>query len=205
MIEVVDTEAARRALAAGRLRCPECAGTLRPWGRTRERTVVDHHGTRTIRPDRARCQTCGRTHTVLPAELLAGRSYTLGVIGPALAAGVLGVGHRRIAARLRVPAGTVRSWLRRARDNAAALCRVTAQNPGSAHLLLAGNVVHLDPAAAVFESMLEGWRRQQSARFLRQNTIEGRLRLIWCRCWPSVGWCCPASRSTAWSPSHRSA
>ncbi|MGI8310932.1 DUF6431 domain-containing protein [Saccharopolyspora hattusasensis] len=124
MIEVVDTEAARRALAAGRLRCPECAGTLRPWGRTRERTVVDHHGTRTVRPDRARCQTCGRTHTVLPAELLAGRSYTLGVIGPALAAGGLGVGHRRIAARLRVPAGTVRSWLRRARDNAAALYRL---------------------------------------------------------------------------------
>ncbi|AZP83647.1 tyrosine-type recombinase/integrase [Mycobacterium avium] len=44
--------------------------------------------------------------------------------------------------------------------------------------MLAQNVVHLDPAAAVFEAMLEGWRRQQSARFLRAGTIGARLRLI---------------------------
>ncbi|MGI8311635.1 hypothetical protein [Saccharopolyspora hattusasensis] len=56
-----------------------------------------------------------------------GRSYTLGLIGPALAAGGLGVGHRVIAARLEVPAATVRSWLRRARANAAALYRLGVQ------------------------------------------------------------------------------
>lgn len=50
--------------------------------------------------------------------------------------------------------------------------------PGAARLVLAQNVVHLDPAAAVFEAMLEGWRRQQSARFLRSGTIGARLRLI---------------------------
>lgn len=52
------------------------------------------------------------------------------------------------------------------------------QAPGSAHLMLAGNVIHLDPAPAVFEAMLDGWRRQQSARLLRSSTIDQRLRLI---------------------------
>jgi integrase/recombinase XerC len=55
---------------------------------------------------------------------------------------------------------------------------VILQAPGSAGLVLAGNVVHLDPAPVVFEAMLEGWRRQQSARFLRVATIAPRLRLI---------------------------
>jgi len=50
--------------------------------------------------------------------------------------------------------------------------------PGSARLVLADNVVHLDPAPAVFEAMLQGWRRQQSARFLKEPTIGARLRLI---------------------------
>jgi site-specific recombinase XerD len=55
---------------------------------------------------------------------------------------------------------------------------VSAHAPGSAHLLLARNVVHLDPAAAVFEAMKEGWARQQSARFLRASTIDPRVRMI---------------------------
>ena len=37
---------------------------------------------------------------------------------------------------------------------------------GAAHLALAHGVVHLDPASAVFEAMLEGWATQQRARFL---------------------------------------
>jgi hypothetical protein len=41
-------------------------------------------------------------------------------------------------------------------------------------LVLADNVVHLDPESATFEAMLEGWRRQQSARFLRAKTIATR-------------------------------
>ncbi|MFE3227907.1 tyrosine-type recombinase/integrase [Nocardia sp. NPDC059228] len=55
---------------------------------------------------------------------------------------------------------------------------MTLQPPGSARLVLADNVVHLDPAPAVFEAMLEGWRRQQSARFMKTSTIDPRLRLI---------------------------
>ncbi|MEU9069871.1 MULTISPECIES: tyrosine-type recombinase/integrase [Streptomyces] len=52
------------------------------------------------------------------------------------------------------------------------------QAPGSAHLVLARNVIHLDPAPAVFDAMKEGWARQQSARFLKSSTIDPRLRLI---------------------------
>ncbi|WP_280490346.1 tyrosine-type recombinase/integrase [Nocardia carnea] len=44
--------------------------------------------------------------------------------------------------------------------------------------MLVDNVVHLDPAPAVFAAMLEGWRRQQSARFLRVSTIAPRIQLI---------------------------
>ena len=55
---------------------------------------------------------------------------------------------------------------------------MSIQAPGSAHLVLARNVVHLDPEPAVFTAMLEGWARQQSARFLNAATVGPRLRLI---------------------------
>ncbi|WP_256332950.1 hypothetical protein [Streptomyces sp. 2131.1] len=35
-------------------------------------------------------------------------------------------------------------------------------------------MVHLDPAAAVFEARKNGWTRQQAARFLRARTIDPR-------------------------------
>ena len=51
--------------------------------------------------------------------------------------------------------------------------------PGAAHLVLAEGVVHLDPASAVFEAMLEGWKTQQRARFLKSDgTIKPRLDLM---------------------------
>ncbi len=50
---------------------------------------------------------------------------------------------------------------------------------GAAHLVLADGVVHLDPAPAVFEAMLEGWTRQQRTRFLKwESTIKPRLSLV---------------------------
>ena len=55
---------------------------------------------------------------------------------------------------------------------------MSTEQPGSAHLVLARNVIHLDPASAVIDAMREGWARQQSARFLRPETIGARLRLI---------------------------
>jgi site-specific recombinase XerD len=51
--------------------------------------------------------------------------------------------------------------------------------PGAAHLVLANGVVHLDPATAVFDAMLEGWTRQQRTRFLKwEGTIKPRLSLV---------------------------
>ncbi|MDJ0347201.1 site-specific integrase [Streptomyces sp. H10-C2] len=50
--------------------------------------------------------------------------------------------------------------------------------PGSVRLLLAPNVVHLDPEPAVFAAMREGWARQQSARFIQTSTIQARLSLL---------------------------
>jgi hypothetical protein len=44
--------------------------------------------------------------------------------------------------------------------------------------MLADGVVHLNPASAVFEPMLEGWATQQRARFLKANTIGLRLDLV---------------------------
>ncbi|MGW7344996.1 tyrosine-type recombinase/integrase [Streptomyces sp. NPDC054854] len=55
---------------------------------------------------------------------------------------------------------------------------MVAEAPGSVRLVLAPNVVHLDPEPAVFVAVREGWARQQSARFLQSTTIQPRLRLI---------------------------
>ncbi|MGW0476858.1 hypothetical protein [Streptomyces coeruleorubidus] len=55
---------------------------------------------------------------------------------------------------------------------------MSGEAPGSARLVLARNVVHLDPAPAVFDAMLEGWARQQTAQLLRPETINPRLRLV---------------------------
>jgi hypothetical protein len=55
-----------------------------------------------------------RSHSLLPDVLVSGRVDLASVIGWALQARAAGVGHRPIAARLGVPAATVRGWLRRA-------------------------------------------------------------------------------------------
>jgi integrase/recombinase XerC len=50
--------------------------------------------------------------------------------------------------------------------------------PGSAHLILAPDVLHLDEPAAVFEAMMLGWSRQQKSRLLADSTVTSRLSLI---------------------------
>lgn len=128
VIEVFDMTAARRALARRLLRCPECGGRLRPWGRARPRTIRDTDGSDlVVRPDRARCTACQATHVVLDAALLPRRAYTAHVIGRALLGAARGQGHRPIAAQLAVPEGTVRSWLRRARQSAHHLWTIGVQ------------------------------------------------------------------------------
>ena len=55
---------------------------------------------------------------------------------------------------------------------------VTVDDHGAAHVLSAPNVVQLDPEQALFDAMVEGWERQQRARFLKESTISGRSRLV---------------------------
>jgi hypothetical protein len=82
MIEVFDTEAARRALARRKLPCSDCGQALKPWGWARERTVRELGGALvTVIPDRARCTGCDVTHVVLDVGVLPRRAYAVGLIG----------------------------------------------------------------------------------------------------------------------------
>lgn len=49
---------------------------------------------------------------------------------------------------------------------------------GAAHLELVSGVAQLRPEDAMFEAMLSGWRAQQAARGLREDTIAPRERLV---------------------------
>jgi hypothetical protein len=114
VITVLDPAAARAAMAAGELACPQpgCGGRLRAWSKARERQVRGRDGTRVrLRPDRAKCRACRRSHVLLPAGYLPRRAYDVHVVGAALLASAEGAGYRRAAAIVDVPASTVRSWL----------------------------------------------------------------------------------------------
>lgn len=102
-----------RLLSDGLLRCPGCAGELRPWGRARERGIRDETAVVRVRPRRSACAQCRCTHVLLPASTLVRRADTVEVIGRALLAKAAGSGHRGIAAVLGRPVSTVRGWLRR--------------------------------------------------------------------------------------------
>jgi hypothetical protein len=117
MIGIAKDELAENDLAAGALRCPGCAGPLRPWGHARTRSVRDHGHTRlVVRPRRARCRSCRATHVLLPATLTARRADSTAVIGSALLASARGSGYRRIAVQFDRTLSTVRRWVRAVRD-----------------------------------------------------------------------------------------
>lgn len=100
-------------LVGGGLVCPSCRESLGPWGHARERVLRCRAGDRRLRPRRARCRGCLATHVLLPQIAVLRRRDEVLVIGAAIVASVAGLGYRRIASRLGVPADTVRGWLRR--------------------------------------------------------------------------------------------
>ncbi|WP_229023154.1 tyrosine-type recombinase/integrase [Actinomarinicola tropica] len=55
---------------------------------------------------------------------------------------------------------------------------MTRREPGSAQLVLADGVVHLDVPEAVWQAMCLGWSQQQQSRMLRPETISQRLSVI---------------------------
>lgn len=122
MITVIDTDAALRAAAAGKLTCPNCGGTLRRWSNARTRTIRLLQGRRaTLTPPRLRCRACARTHVVHAVQLAPRHAYGTEVVHAALLSGAAGRGHRAVAAELDLPADTVRGWLRRAHQAAEAV------------------------------------------------------------------------------------
>jgi len=122
-MKIVCAEKARveAELVGGLLACPSCRGVLGPWGHARERVTRRFSGDWRWRPRRARCRGCHGTHVLLAEVCLLRRQDEVEVIGAAIEAHVGGDGHRPIAARLGVAAGTVRGWLRRFEANAEAI------------------------------------------------------------------------------------
>lgn len=117
-----DVAAVERQLAGGRLECPGCGGQLRGWGHARDREIrLGGEARRRLRPRRAVCTGCGRTHVLLPAWMLARRADGAQVIGEALVLAAAGFGCMTIAGRLGRAATTVRGWLRRFAARAAGL------------------------------------------------------------------------------------
>jgi hypothetical protein len=120
VLRCADAAAASADLAGGLLACPCCeTGRLARWGYGRERVIRLLGGaTARLRPDRARCRSCQRTHILLPSWCAPRRTDAIEVIGTGLAAELDGEGCTRIGADLGVPPATVRGWLRRLRFRA---------------------------------------------------------------------------------------
>ena len=121
MIVCAEVAVVEAELIEGRLSCPSCRGELGPWGHARRRVLRCRSGDRRLRPRRARCRGCRGTHVLLPDVCLLRRQDEVVVIGAAITASVAGMGYRRIARGIGVPADTVRGWLRRFAERAGLL------------------------------------------------------------------------------------
>jgi hypothetical protein len=152
LIVADDTDRTERQLVAGELACPDCRGELRPWGHARHRWLRTRDGRRQIRPRRACCRACGRTHVLVPGVMLPRRADTVEVVGEALAAAARGEGYRPIATRLGRPAATVRGWVRRFTARA----EMTLQHAIRCLIRYDHHVVRIepDPAASPLQSVL---------------------------------------------------
>ncbi len=113
----VDASSVESRLQLGAIRCPGCGDRLAGWGHARRRVVrgAGPGGGEPVgvRPRRARCCGCRRTHVLLPVFMLVRRADTVEVIGAALAARAAGAGARSIARTLGRPVETGRGGRRR--------------------------------------------------------------------------------------------
>jgi hypothetical protein len=132
-------------LGGGLLSCPGCGGRLGGHGHAvRRRVFTAGRFPVSVRPRRARCSSCGATHVLLPAWLLARRCDGTAVIGDMLARAARGQGFRSIAAASGVPEDTVRGRLRRFRSSAGGVREFFTRLAG----VLAVDPVPLDPAGS---------------------------------------------------------
>src|ERR1700677_4260810 len=133
-------------LGNGLLSCPGCGGRLGGWGYAARRPVFGAGRVPvSVRPRRARCSSCGVTHVLLPAWLLARRCDSTAVIGEMLARAARGQGFRQIAAATGVPEDTVRDRLRRFRALSGRVREFFTWLAG----MLAADPVPLEPAGSV--------------------------------------------------------
>jgi transposase-like protein len=147
IVLIVRNDAARveTELLAGMMTCPACGGVLDPWGFARSRWLRTEESFVVLRPRRARCRSCKKTHVLLSDVALARRVDVVAVIGTALVAAARGAGFRRVAELIGRPATTVRGWLRRAR---AAAARIREHFTRWAHALDA-SLPAIEPAGSV--------------------------------------------------------
>ena len=137
---------AEELLGNGLLACPGCGGRLGGHGHAVRRPVFRAGRIPVaVRPRRARCGSCGVTHVLLPAWLLARRCDGTAVIGDMLARAARGQGFRSVARASGVPEGTVRGRLRRFRRLAERVREFFTRLAGA----LAVDPVPLEPAGSV--------------------------------------------------------
>ena len=166
MIMVAEPDRVDGDLTAGRLRCPRCPGTLRPWAHAAPRRVRQLDGsTRTVRPRRARCSRCRTTQVLLPGSLLPHHADATEVIGAALLAKARGQGWRRIAAQLDRSPTTVRRWLRAVRGAHPSWLRhqgvqVAADLHPPVLVDLAAQPTELGDALAALAAAVAAWRHR---------------------------------------------
>ena len=124
MLLCADAAGVAAALAGGQPACPCGLGRLARWGHARQRVIALPGG---VRAPAAACP--GALPGLRPDPgAAAGLVRGIAVIATAACAALEGAGHRVIAARLGVAAGTVRGWLRRLRARAEPLrCLATRQ------------------------------------------------------------------------------
>jgi sigma-70-like protein len=118
MLLTHDPAATAASAEAGTLECrvEGCNGRLGPWGHARPRRLRLGGGRyETHTPRRVRCRACRGTHVIVSTRSYPRRPDSVGTVGVVLLAAAGGLGHRRIAERVGLPATTVRGWLRRAR------------------------------------------------------------------------------------------
>ena len=140
-----NTASVEELLGNGLLSCPGCGGRLGGWGHASRRPVFTAGRVPVaVRPRRARCASCGVTHVLLPAWLLARRCDGTAVIGDMLARAARGQGFRKIAAASGVPEDTVRVRLRRFRSSAGRVREFFTRLAGA----LAADPVPLEPAGS---------------------------------------------------------
>ena len=113
--------AAAHSLLRGALSCPDCGGPVAPYGFARPRMLRGLAATTELRPRRARCASCAKTHVVLPGEVVPRRRDDASVIGRALLRAATGARPAEIAAELGRSSSTVRNWLRRLSEHASDL------------------------------------------------------------------------------------